>query len=69
MRTLKFSGTLQYSHPLKYVSFCYSLEIGVHDGHNTDSFQRYVVECDTPNDSVLDNLATTGYLIVGGVVF
>lgn len=64
MRTLKFSGTLQYS-PLKYVTFCYLLEINVHDGHNTAPLQRDIVKCYGLVNSVLNNLITTDYMIVG----
>ena len=31
---------LHHSHPLKYVAFCYPLEMNVHGGHNTDSFLK-----------------------------
>lgn len=57
--TRKFSGTLQYSHPSKYVTFCYPLEINVYDGHNTASFQKGITKRYSPNDSVLNNLRTT----------
>lgn len=57
---------LQYSHPLKYVTFYYLLpEINVHYGHNTDSFLKYVVKHDTHNNSVLNNLMTSENMIIG----
>ena len=39
--------------------------MNVHDGHYTDSLQRDVVKRDTPNDSALNNLITTEYVIIG----
>lgn len=40
---------------IRYVNFCYLLEINVHDGHNTDSLQRDIVKCDTPNQTCVES--------------
>ena len=48
----------------RYVTFCYPLEMNVHDGHNTTYLQRDIVKRDTPNDSAPNNLITTDYSIV-----
>jgi len=39
--------------------------MNVHDGHNASSLQRDVVKCYTPNDSVLNNLITADYMMIG----
>lgn len=36
----KILGYLLYSHPLKYVTACYLLEMNVHDGHCTYSLLK-----------------------------
>lgn len=62
---LNGNGILNTSITQNSITFCYPLEINVHAGHTIPSLQRYVVKYDTPNDSVLNNLITTMYMIIG----
>ena len=58
-------GTYNIATLIRYVNFCYLLEINVHDGHNTDSLQRDIVKCDTPNGIVEKSHLSTEYTIIG----
>ncbi len=48
---------------LKYVTFCYPLEVNVHDGHNTDSLQRDIMKRNSPIICSVRNLTKLYFLV------